>query len=135
LLLDPEQGPKIGALINEELFVAGLGPTFAEDFDGAGDSRRNLALAEPRRGPADRAPADPLHERPRTPRTTLGVGDAVNRCAAVVRLGMLDPVSGAHMAQRIRERLPNAPLLALEDVAHWPQREAPKQVVAALLGA
>jgi pimeloyl-ACP methyl ester carboxylesterase len=49
--------------------------------------------------------------------------------------GMLDPISGAHMAQRIRERLPDAPLLALEDVAHWPQLEAPKQVIQALLGA
>lgn len=46
--------------------------------------------------------------------------------------GMLDPISGAHMAQRIRERLPDAPLLALEDVAHWPQLEAPEQVTGAL---
>ena len=44
--------------------------------------------------------------------------------------GMLDPVSGAHMAQRIAERLPDAPLLALEDVAHWPQLEAPERVAA-----
>jgi pimeloyl-ACP methyl ester carboxylesterase len=47
--------------------------------------------------------------------------------------GMLDPVSGAHMAQRIAERLPRAPLLALADVAHWPQLEAPARVAAALL--
>jgi pimeloyl-ACP methyl ester carboxylesterase len=47
--------------------------------------------------------------------------------------GMLDLISGAHMAQRIRERLPEAPLLALEDVAHWPQLETPEQVVQALL--
>ena len=30
--------------------------------------------------------------------------------------GMLDPVSGAHMAERIRERLPGAPFTALDDV-------------------
>ena len=42
--------------------------------------------------------------------------------------GMLDPVSGAHMAERIRERLPGAPFLALEDVAHWPTLEAPERV-------
>ena len=47
--------------------------------------------------------------------------------------GMLDPVSGAHMAERIRERLPDAPFTALEDVAHWPPLEAPERVVAALL--
>ncbi len=28
---------------------------------------------------------------------------------------MLDPVSGTHMAARIRERLPQAPFTALED--------------------
>ncbi|HEX4483971.1 MAG TPA: hypothetical protein VH081_09295 [Solirubrobacteraceae bacterium] len=48
------------------------------------------------------------------------------------RLGS-DPVSGAHMAERIAERLPDAPLLALADVAHWPQLEAPGSVLAALL--
>jgi pimeloyl-ACP methyl ester carboxylesterase len=48
--------------------------------------------------------------------------------------GMLDPVSGAHMAQRIRERLPGTPLLALDDVAHWPALEADERVAAALLG-
>jgi pimeloyl-ACP methyl ester carboxylesterase len=47
---------------------------------------------------------------------------------------MLDPVSGAHMAERIRERLPAAPFTALEDVAHWPPLEAPERVAAALLG-
>jgi pimeloyl-ACP methyl ester carboxylesterase len=47
--------------------------------------------------------------------------------------GMLDPVSGAHMAERISQRLPDAPLLALGDVAHWPQLEAPERVSRALL--
>jgi pimeloyl-ACP methyl ester carboxylesterase len=47
---------------------------------------------------------------------------------------MLDPVSGAHMAERIRERLPDAPFTALEDVAHWPPLEAPERAGAALLG-
>jgi pimeloyl-ACP methyl ester carboxylesterase len=49
--------------------------------------------------------------------------------------GMLDPVSGAHMAKRIRERLPEAPLRELEDVGHWPALEVPGRVTAALLGA
>jgi pimeloyl-ACP methyl ester carboxylesterase len=49
--------------------------------------------------------------------------------------GMLDPISGAHMAQRIRERLTDAPFLALEDASHWPALEAPQRVVAAVLGA
>ena len=48
--------------------------------------------------------------------------------------GMQDPVSGAHMAERIRERLPDAPFTALEDVGHWPSLEAPDRVVRAVLG-
>jgi pimeloyl-ACP methyl ester carboxylesterase len=88
-LLDPEQGPQIGALLTEELFVQALRPSFADGYDVP------LAFV----------------------------------------WGMLDPISGAHMAQRIRERLPRAPLLALEDVSHWPLLEAPERVAAALLQA
>ena len=38
--------------------------------------------------------------------------------------GMLDPVSGAHMADRIVERLPRADMVRFSDVGHWPQLEA-----------
>src|SRR5438105_8911686 len=37
-LLDPEQGPKIGPIVTEELFTGALRPTFAEGFDAAADS-------------------------------------------------------------------------------------------------
>ncbi len=39
------------------------------------------------------------------------------------------------MAERIRERLPDAPFLALEDVAHWPALEAPAVLAGAVLAA
>jgi pimeloyl-ACP methyl ester carboxylesterase len=45
---------------------------------------------------------------------------------------MLDPISGAHMAERIRARLPAATFISLADVGHWPALEAPARVVAAL---
>jgi pimeloyl-ACP methyl ester carboxylesterase len=47
--------------------------------------------------------------------------------------GMLDPVSGAPIAAKVRERLPHAPFVALDDVGHWPQLEAPERVLAALI--
>jgi pimeloyl-ACP methyl ester carboxylesterase len=49
--------------------------------------------------------------------------------------GMLDPVSGAHVATRIRERLPDAQFVALDDVGHWPPLEAPHRVATAILAA
>jgi pimeloyl-ACP methyl ester carboxylesterase len=45
---------------------------------------------------------------------------------------MLAPISGAHMAARIRARPPAAPFASLPDVGHWPALEAPARVVAAL---
>ena len=42
--------------------------------------------------------------------------------------GMADPRSGAHVAQEIRHRLPAAPLVALDDVGHYPHLEVPEVV-------
>jgi len=133
-LLDPQQGARVSALINEELFVAGLRPTFAEGFDAAPDSAQIwrsverdggarilhllIAYVGDRRQHAERWVT--ALERSDVPRAFVW--------------GMLDPVSGAHMAARIGRRLPDAPLLALEDVGHWPSLEAPERVTAALLG-
>ena len=46
--------------------------------------------------------------------------------------GDLDPVSGAHVIKRLRERMPGATLRALADVGHWPTLEAPDEVAAAV---
>ncbi len=132
-LLDPEQGPRISELVTEELFVAGLRPTFAEGYDEAGDSADIWAATS--RGGGERIGhlliryiAD---RREHEARWT----GALEGAAVPLRFiwGMLDPVSGAHMAGRILERLPQAPFLALEDVAHWPPLEAPERVAAALV--
>ncbi len=45
--------------------------------------------------------------------------------------GQLDPVSGAHMVARYRELVPNADVVELSDVGHYPQLEAPNEVLAA----
>ena len=38
--------------------------------------------------------------------------------------GALDPVSGAHLAERYRELVPNPDVVLLPDVGHYPQLEA-----------
>jgi pimeloyl-ACP methyl ester carboxylesterase len=134
-LLDAEQGPRISAQLTEELFVGALRPTFAEGFDAAADSadiwratsRNSGQLIAHRliRYMTDRA----MHgER------WVWALETTDVPLAFV-WGMLDPVSGAHVAQRIRERLPDAPFTALNHVGHWPPLEAPQLVAAAVLGA
>ncbi len=133
-LLDPEHGPRIGELMSEELFTAGIGPTFAESYDAAPDSAEMWRAMHRDDGQrighllicyiADRE----RHEQRWV--------DALEQTDVPLQFiwGMLDPVSGAHMAERIAQRLPGAPLLALDHVAHWPQLEAPEIVSGALLG-
>jgi pimeloyl-ACP methyl ester carboxylesterase len=132
-LLDPERGAQLSALLTEELFVAALRPSFAEAYDPAEDS-------------ADIWQATSRDSGHRIAHLLIGyIRDRERHNARWVRAleqtdvplafvwGMLDPISGAHMAARIRERLPRAPLRALEDVSHWPPLEAPERVAAALL--
>jgi pimeloyl-ACP methyl ester carboxylesterase len=132
-LLDPEQGPQLSAAMNEDLFVQSLRPTFAEGYEAAADSAE-IWRAMSRDGGsllAHRLIRYLLDRRENEQRwvTALETTDVPLRFV----WGMLDPVSGAHMAERIRERLPDAPFVALDDVAHWPPLEAPERVAPALL--
>jgi pimeloyl-ACP methyl ester carboxylesterase len=132
-LLDPEQGPKIGELITGELFVAGLRPTFAENYNAAADSAeiwRSMNRDDGQR--ISHLLIRYMVDRERDGARWVAALEQTDVPLAFV-WGMLDPVSGAHMAERIRERLPDAPLLELADVAHWPQLEAPTRVLDVLL--
>jgi pimeloyl-ACP methyl ester carboxylesterase len=132
-LLDPEQGPQVSAMINEDLWVAAMKPTFAADYDCAQDSQ-DIWRATSR---ADGHRIAHLLIRYMTDRVAHEARWVTALQTTRVPLsfvwGMLDPVSGAHMAERIRERLPDAPFVALDDVGHWPPLEAPERVAAALL--
>ena len=47
--------------------------------------------------------------------------------------GLLDPISGAHMAARYRELVPRPDVVELPAAGHYPQLEAPEAVLAAIL--
>ncbi|WP_194818720.1 alpha/beta fold hydrolase [Nocardia sp. XZ_19_385] len=47
--------------------------------------------------------------------------------------GLLDPVSGGHMVARYRELIPDADVVELAKVGHYPQLEAPQETLAAFL--
>jgi pimeloyl-ACP methyl ester carboxylesterase len=134
-LLDPDQGPQISARITQELWTLALAPTFADSYDAAGDSAdiwRSMARDDGHR--IVHRLIRYMRDREVNGERWVGALEGTDVPLAFV-WGMLDPVSGAHMAQRIRERLPAAPLLALEDVGHWPALEAPARVASAVLGA
>jgi pimeloyl-ACP methyl ester carboxylesterase len=57
---------------------------------------------------------------------------AMRESAVSMRLidGPVDPNSGAHMARRYAEVIPDADVVMLaDDIAHWPQLEAPEAVL------
>jgi pimeloyl-ACP methyl ester carboxylesterase len=132
-LLDPEQGPQLSAAMTEELFVQSLRPTFADRHDAADDSAEIWRALSRDGGSllAHRLIRYILDRREHERRWVTALETTDVPLSFV--WGMLDPVSGAHMAERIRERLPDAPLVALDDVAHWPPLEAPERVAEALL--
>ncbi len=43
--------------------------------------------------------------------------------------GEIDPISGAHMVERYRELVPHADTVLLANIGHYPQIEAPVQVL------
>ena len=126
LLLHPRIGPVIAQRTNERLLIRGLGRVFAPDHrppdhemhqhwlgierhGGARVQHRLIRYIEDRRRHAARWTS--ALEGTDVPRTFVW--------------GMLDPVSGAHMAERIVQRVPARELHALADVGHYPQVEAP----------
>ena len=47
--------------------------------------------------------------------------------------GAADPVSGAHMVARYKELVPNVDAVLLPNIGHYPQLEAPRAVIEALM--
>jgi pimeloyl-ACP methyl ester carboxylesterase len=47
--------------------------------------------------------------------------------------GISDPISGAHMVKRYKHLIDEPDVIELEDVGHYPQVEAPQQVISAAL--
>lgn len=60
---------------------------------------------------------------------------AMQRTSVPLRVidGAADPISGAHMVARYRELIPQPDTMLLEGIGHYPQVEAPEQVLAGYL--
>lgn len=134
LLLDPETGPQIAKLMTAETFGRSLLPTFAPGHPPSAEDLADAWASVERRGGPAVAHLLIRYIRDRERHRDRWV-DALERSdlPRAFVWGMLDPVSGAHMAERIAIGLPEAELVRLGDVGHWPQLEAPDVVVPHLL--
>jgi pimeloyl-ACP methyl ester carboxylesterase len=131
MLLDPDHGAEVAAAVTEELFVGGIDVTWG--------SRRPLDEAEvgqiwasmDERGgvPLMHALLHYIADR-RTHEARWRAALETAPIPAVFVWGDLDPVSGAHMIERVEERLPEQRIVRLADVGHWPLLEAPDVVAA-----
>lgn len=134
MLLDPETGPQVAKLMTEETFSRSLLPTFSPGHQPTPEDLACAWQSVARRG----GPAVAhlliryIRDRERHRDRWVGALEGASPPRAFV-WGMLDPVSGAHMAERIAQGLPAAELVRLENVAHWPQLEAPEIVIPHLI--
>jgi pimeloyl-ACP methyl ester carboxylesterase len=130
-LADPERGPQVSAGLTEESMGLLLQLTFGTrrtldaaeqhamwDTISRHDGHRNMHLL-----------IRYMEERRERERDWVGALEST-RVPLGFAWGMRDPISGAHIAERIVERFPGAPRRLLDDVAHWPPIEAPDEVVA-----
>jgi pimeloyl-ACP methyl ester carboxylesterase len=134
MLLGPATGPQIGKLITAETFARSLLPTYSPAHPPSADDLAAAWQSVARRGGSEIGYRLIRYIRDRERHRDRWV--TALESARVPRhfvWGMLDPVSGAHMAARIAQGLPDAELIRLDDVAHWPQLEAPDVVAAHLL--
>lgn len=132
------QRPVIGALIasrmSEPRFARGFAQIFGPEHKPSADELRQHWLAVARRN-GYRNYHRLIKYIPERRANSARWEGAVESPAIPIRFvwGMVDPVSGAHMAAAIREKRPAADIVELADVGHYPQLEAPDRVTAAII--
>lgn len=133
LLRDPDRGAQIAASMTEELFAGGIGVTWGTRVPMTDEVVHEMWLGMSREGGVTIAHEllhymDDRREHAERWRSAL----ERNGLPQSFVWGDLDPVSGAHVLERLTERLPGATFVPLADVGHWPTLEAPDVVAAAI---
>jgi pimeloyl-ACP methyl ester carboxylesterase len=133
LLARPIIGPLFARVVTERLFTRTLSTVFAETHVLPPAAAHAYWLAFRRRSSGGLMHGL-LQYIPERARRHARWEAALDRTPTPLSFiwGMQDPVSGAPVAQVIRQRLPNAQLVPLDDVGHYPQLEAPQRVVTTL---
>jgi pimeloyl-ACP methyl ester carboxylesterase len=129
LLLDPEHGAALAASLTEEPFTDGLAATWGTRVSLDVDAMHGIWCSMDDGGGVQLM-HELLHyiadrrEHAARWRAALEGGDLPMAFA----WGDVDPVSGAHMIERVEERRPDARIERMADVGHWPLLEAPDVV-------
>jgi pimeloyl-ACP methyl ester carboxylesterase len=133
-LLAGPVGPLLGRLLGERSFRASLKAVFGKDTPPSDATLEAFwSLCSHNRGQRVLPKLiGYMAERRRYRERWVG---ALQSSTVPLRLinGSLDPISGAHMAARYRELVPNADVVALPAVGHYPQVEDPAGVTRAFL--
>ena len=129
LLLHPRLGPIVSRRIDERGLARGLRRVFAPDHRPSDEELHEHWLGVSRRGGAQvqHRVIRYIEDRRRHAARWTGALETT-RVPRTFVWGSLDPVSGAHMAERIASRVPAGELHELTDVGHYPQLEAPLRV-------
>jgi len=129
-LADPEHGAEVAAMMNEELMAQTLRLTFGTAHPPSDDELHAMWETISRHDGQRNLHLLIRYMEERRQREADWVGGLEGGAAQLgFAWGMLDPISGAHIAERIVERFPGAPRRLLDDVGHWPPIEAPDAVV------
>ena len=132
-LADPEHGAALSAALTEPLMADSLRSTFGTRHVPSAEELHTMWEVISRDGGHRNLHLLIRYMDERRTREAEWVG-AMESTAVPLGFvwGMLDPISGAHIAERIVERFPAAPRRLLDDVGHWPPLEAPDDCVAVL---
>jgi pimeloyl-ACP methyl ester carboxylesterase len=133
LLLTP-LGPLLGRFLDERAFGRGFAAVFGPETQPTAEDLRDFwSLVARDDGPriAHRL-IRYIPERRRNRERWVGV---LQQTSVPLRLidGPEDPVSGRHMAERYREQVPDADVVLLGRIGHYPQVEDPEGVARAFL--
>jgi pimeloyl-ACP methyl ester carboxylesterase len=136
LLANPLLGPVLARVVTERLFTRNLAAVFSASHPLPTGTAREYWLAFKRRSTAPHIHRL-LQYIPERDRHYARWEAALQDTTVPLNFvwGMRDPVSGPPVAEVIKQRLPNAHLLPLDDVGHYPQLELPERVVPALTAA
>jgi pimeloyl-ACP methyl ester carboxylesterase len=125
-LLHPRSGPLVARTINERALARSLRRVFAHPPSDAELHEHWLGIERHGGARVQHLVIRYIEDRLRHAERWTGALEGTDVPRRFV-WGMLDPVSGAHMAERIVERVPPGELHALADVGHYPQLEAPRR--------